>query len=95
MNKIIASATPVKEINFSLIPAAGPFGPSSGFRMQSQKTVVRKSAVRKIPGKMQAINSWVIDCSVWTAMMMRTTLGGMTTPSVPPMATLPVLRAGW
>ena len=85
---------PVKETSFSRMVVLGPGGPRLGFRRHNKTTVMRKRAVRMIPGTMQAMNNWVIDCSVWTAMMIRTTLGGMTTPRVPPMATLPVLNAG-
>ena len=89
----MVSTAPDKENNFSLMLVRGPGGPRCGLRMHNQKTVARKSTVRKSPGTIQAMNSWMMDCLVCTAMIMRTTLGGITTPRVPPMATLPVLKA--
>src|SRR5680860_1892114 len=45
------------------------------------------------PGITAPRKSLAIDCSACNAITMSTTLGGITTPRVPPTATLPVLRA--
>ena len=42
------------------------------------------------PGRIPARKSWPIDCSVRMPYMMRTTEGGMMTPRVPTVATMPV-----
>ena len=89
-----ASIMPVSANSFSRIGVLGPGGPSLGFLMHSTTAVISSRPVSIMPGMIQARKSWVMDCLVCTAMMMRRTLGGMTTPSVPPMATLPVLNDG-
>ncbi len=92
-NSTSASATPESERIFSDHGVAGPGGPRRGLRLHIHCTVPRKSAVSSRPGMMPARNRRSSDCSVCTAMTIITTLGGITTPSVPPTATAPVLSA--
>jgi hypothetical protein len=62
--------------------------------MHIQTMVSRNSAVRIRPGMTAARNRRSSDCSVCTAITISTTLGGITTPSVPPTAMAPLDSAG-
>ncbi len=93
-NSASASTTPESARNFSPQVVCGPSGPSAGLRLHIQTMVARNSAVRMSPGTTAATNRRSSDCSVCTAMTISTTLGGITTPSVPPTAMAPVDSAG-
>ena len=94
MNRMIISMEPGRDRNLSAKVVFGPAGPQVGFFLQRYQMVARKSAVRRTPGTMPPTKSWAMDWLVCNPMMMSTTLGGMTTPSVAPAATDPVERIG-
>lgn len=93
-NSASVSITPVRLRSFSPHVVFGPSGPSAGLRTHIHQIVSRNSAVRIRPGTTAATNSRSSDCSVCTAITISTTLGGITTPSVPPTAIAPVDSAG-
>jgi hypothetical protein len=69
-------------------------GPHCGRRRQATATTSRKSTARSRPGSRLAQNRRAMEVPVCRPMMSRTTLGGMTTPSVEPAATDPVASTG-
>src|SRR5690554_3141536 len=88
-NRKTTSITPVNARSFLPQDTFGPGGPRCGRRQHSRSTVATSATPTMNPGRTAAVNSWVIDCSDWMAMMISAVEGGITTPSVPPMAILP------
>src|SRR5690606_7163599 len=93
-NSTIASAMPVRARNRSAQLTFGPGGPRWGRRQHNSSTVATSRTPTSKPGTSAATNSAEMDCSDWIAMMISAVDGGMSTPSVPPIATLPPDSAG-
>src|SRR5660398_224025 len=91
--RMTVSTTPPRARNLSFHVDRSPAGPSWGLRRHSTHMVAMNREDRIRPGITAPRKSLAIDCSACNAITMSTTLGGMTTPRVPPTATLPVLRA--
>ncbi len=60
--------------------------------LQIMATASINPMVSKMPGIMEPRNKTLIDCPVWSPIIMSTTLGGIITPSVAPVATTPALK---
>ena len=90
-NIAIASMTPVRDCIFSFRLVFGPAGPRSGFIRQRTRIVITKRVPNRMGGRIPPRKSLIMDCSVCKPIIMRTTLGGMTVPKVPPVATVPLL----
>ena len=91
-NMAIASMTPGREFIFSLKLVFGPAGPNFGLIRHRIMMVSTNNIPKRMAGKMPPRKSLTMDCSVCKPMTMMTTLGGITTPKVPPVATVPLLN---
>ncbi len=89
------SETPVSDATFSLKENLGPLGPSSGLMVTQMSTAAMKNMVRMMPGRIPAMKSLPMDCSVRMPYTMKITLGGMRIPRLPAEATTPVASSGW
>ena len=89
----MVSMIPESAIIFSLRLVFGPAGPSLGLRHASNRMVMAKATVSIRPAGTSATNSLAMERLYWIPMTISTTLGGIMTPSVPPVATEPQFSA--
>ncbi len=70
----------------------GPAGPNFGLNRQRTRMVSTNNMPKRIAGNIPPRKSLMMDCSVCKPIIMITTLGGITTPRVPPVAMVPLLN---
>ncbi len=88
------SITPDSDAIFSFHEVLGPRGPSSGLRLVHMRMLTTMRAVRRMPGRIPAMKSSPMDCSVRMPYTIKITLGGIRIPRLPPAATTPVASSG-
>ena len=91
-NRTSISTAPPRDTSFCLAVVPGPAGPHSGFLKQRKEIVAMNRAVIMRPGKTPPMKSLPIDCWVCIPIIIAVTLGGITHPRMPPVATELVLN---
>ena len=92
-NRISISIVPESDLIFSLTVVLGAGEPIAGFMKHIKRIQTVNREERTIPGRIPAIKSLPMESSVCIPYTIRTMLGGMRIPRVPPAATVPVANA--